>query len=224
MKIEGRKGGNIDLEEKFLSAITRQPKRRSGIHVTALREECMKMSYLYHVKESPDFKPNKKNLLTFWIGRELHKTPILAQNELILDWNGILGSCDDYENGVLVDKKTCTSIPSQAKDQDARQVEYYALMLKKRGKIVNRVYILYIDINNKDFVFHRVKVRPYDEIEAEMISKRDILQKAKETGVIPPRTLNWKCKYCYHRFECLNEKELENLEYREIDYELNREK
>jgi len=86
MKIEGRKGGNIDLEEKFLSAITRQPKRRSGIHVTALREECMKMSYLYHVKESPDFKPNKKNLLTFWIGRELHKTPILAQNELILDW------------------------------------------------------------------------------------------------------------------------------------------
>lgn len=200
MKITGRKSGNPNIIELFYKAVTKEQSHHSGIHVSSLSYECLRRAYYSQIYGEGLF--SAKTLMTFWIGRELHKTQILAHHELSVDWNGIIGTCDEYENGLLLDKKTCTMIPTYVSPHHAKQVEYYALMLSKQYKIVNQAYILYIDVANKKVKALKVKLRQLSIIEDELTRKRDMLKNSIESKTPPSRHINWLCDHCAFASKC----------------------
>lgn len=95
IEINGRQVKPIEesILEKLYESISRETVSREGeIHVSSLCYPCIRKSY-YTIKHGRDFY-NLKTLITFWIGRQLHKTQILSGSELPLKWNGIIGSAD----------------------------------------------------------------------------------------------------------------------------------
>lgn len=196
MKITGRQVKPIEesIIEKLLMSISRDTISRIGeVHVSSLCYVCMRQSF-YSMKHGSFF--NLKTLLTFWIGRKLHETPILSENEISLNWHGIIGACDDYEDGLLVEKKTCTQIPRYPMSHHVRQAEYYSVMLKHHNKPVKKACIIYIDIANKELKVYKAKLRPDDIIEKEMLHKKQLLDKAVESGKPPERKIGWQCQFC----------------------------
>ena len=196
MKVNGRAVKSIEesIVEKLLVSISRDTISRIGeVHVSSLCYDCMRQSF-YSMKHGSFF--NKKTLLTFWMGRKIHETPILSENEISLNWQGIIGSCDDYEDGLLLEKKTCTQIPSRAMSHHVRQAEYYSVMLTHQNKPVRKACILYIDIANKELKVYKARLRDNAIIEKEMLHKKQILDQAIKSDKPPPRKLGWQCNYC----------------------------
>ena len=199
--------------EKFYEAIQDEQEPRTGIHVSSLCYSCLRRGY-YSLVHGDYF--DRKNLLTFWIGRMLHKTKVLAEQEIKLEWERIKGSCDDYENGWLIDKKTCTVIPERANLHHITQLEYYAVMLEAIGQPVNHGWIIYIDISNKRVAEQYASLRKgREKIKTEMREKRDILEKALATKTPPERNIDWLCDYCSFSSICFS-KPLKDLNLRDF--------
>jgi len=190
--------------EKIAKSMNKNSGKRNGIHVSSISYDCMRKAY-YSIKYGNRF--NLNTLMTFWIGQQVHKTPILAENEIPLEWERIRGSCDDYENGILLEKKTCTVIPSKPREQHVKQAEYYSVMLEEQGKPVKKIYILYIDINNKKIKVFEAKRRDSKTIKKEMLEKRDAIEKAMREGKPPERNISWLCSYCNHSNICFRSRD-----------------
>lgn len=196
-----------NILERFYKAIAKEQTHHKGIHVSSLSYDCIRRAYYSQIYGEGLF--SSKTLLTFWIGRELHKTQLLEHHELSVDWDGIIGTCDDYENGLLLDKKTCTMIPTFISTHHIKQVEYYALMLSKQGKHVSQAHILYIDIANKKVKHFRVKMRPMNMIEEELVRKRDTLKTCLKSQVPPPRRIEWLCEHCVFASKCFGTEDID---------------
>lgn len=197
MKVNGRPVKPVEesIVEKLLESISRDTQNREGeIHVSSICYPCIRKSY-YSLKHGQDFF-NMKTLLTFWIGRQLHETPILSENEIPLNFHGIIGSADEYESGLLLEKKTCTQIPRYPLSHHIRQAEYYSVMLKHQNKPVKKACILYIDIANKELKAFRIKMRDEDRVEKEMLKKKQLLEQSLESNNPPPRSIGWLCSWC----------------------------
>ena len=136
----------MEILERFYEAINRDNEPHEGIHVSSLCYDCLRRAYFTQLHGDGFF--DMKTLVTFWIGRQIHETPILKEHEVPLEWNGIIGTCDDYEDGVLLEKKTCRAIPKQVYSHHIKQAEFYSLMLEKAGKPVKEAHIVYIDVAN----------------------------------------------------------------------------
>ena len=131
-----------EILEKFNKTMNWDQGERKSIHVSALVYDCLRRGY-YDLKHGQSF--DLSTLMTFWIGRKLHETPILKENEIALEYMGVKGSCDEYEDGTLVEKKTCKMLPRSPNDHHKRQVEYYAMMLGEQGKPVKEACSLDLD-------------------------------------------------------------------------------
>jgi len=193
----------MNVLERFFEAITREEFNREGIHVTALVHDCLRKCF-YSQTMGNYF--NLKTLITFWIGKQLHKTPILKQNEVPLKWEGIFGTVDDYEDGVLVEKKTCNTKYNNPLDHHKKQVEYYSVMLRKNDLPFKEGHIVYINLVDKEVTEFEVSVRDIKKIQEEMIIKKEIINKAIETGEPPKRHITWLCNYCEFANICFGSK------------------
>lgn len=206
IEVAGRpsKPFKINIYERFYNAIANaSPFRDDGkLHVSELTHPCMR--HAYYDRISVDHSHNIKTMLTFWIGHKLHETPVFEHHEQGLEWEGIIGSCDEYENGNLLEKKTCTKLPDNPYEEHVLQSEYYAFLLHKVGKPVNFIHILYIDIMSKEISPFTIRFRPFAKIEAELVHKRDTLRKAIDTGTLPSRYLSKKCEFCTHASKCFS--------------------
>lgn len=206
MDVKGRSVKPVEeiVIEKLLQSINRSTVSREGeIHVSSLCYPCIRRSF-YIIRHGQDFF-NTKTLLTFWIGRELHKTPILSGNEISLEWEGIKGTCDEFENGLLIEKKTCTQIPNYPSSQHITQAEYYSVLLKHAKKPVSKACILYIDIMNKRLKAFPVKLRSTQLVEQEMLNKKLALEESIKTSQPPPRKISWLCDHCTFASECFRD-------------------
>lgn len=117
---------------------------------------------------------------------------------------------------VIVDYKTRHSKGYDIKaprKENVRQVEIYALMLHRCKNIAARWgAVAYLDTSEK---LEKVRVfafpiRPLEEIRKEMATKYEFLEHAKDTGVLPPRTVEtWMCDgYCPYQERCFREEEI----------------
>lgn len=196
----------MDIKEEMLKAIAREETEMpEGIHVTSLVYDCMRRGYYDNTHEESFF--DLKTLLTFWIGRAVHKTPILSNHEMTLKWGGIVGTLDEFQDGIIIDKKTTTYMPKSPNAHHARQIEYYAVLLWKNGLVFKEGYLVYIDINNKDIEVFPVKTRPLPIVEAEMMKKKTLLEEAIKNNIPPKREIGWICNYCSYASICFKEKE-----------------
>ena len=184
----------MNIEEKVIEAMNaKEPFEGKGIGVTNLVYDCLRRAY--YTRTLGEFY-DLHTLILFWTGRKLHETQILKEHELVLEWEGIVGIVDEYENGTLLEKKTCVSLPRTPNDHHVKQVEYYKVLLEKHGKPVNEAYLLYIDINNKEIRTFKVNMRPSNIIEKEMLERKEKLEKALKEGKPPERKVGWLCNYC----------------------------
>jgi len=134
-----RKVAEYDKEER--------EKRRGELHLTDLTAECMRQ--VWFEKHSP-LPEDPDNLLRMWSGSMMHQMPLLKEHELELELEGVKTKVDEYEDGILIEKKFVTFIP---KTQDElkkyyshyiKQVEYEALMLVANGREVRKAYLLFV--------------------------------------------------------------------------------
>lgn len=188
------------ITEKLMKAINKGNHTLKGIHVSALSYDCIRKAY-YTQKYGESFF-DMNTMLTFWIGRQIHETQILKEHEVELSVNGIVGSADEYQEGLLLEKKTCKQIPTTPYLHHKKQAEYYAVLLQMSGKPVNKVALLYIDICNKKLKVFTVKPRTFAVIKQEMFWKKEQLEKAIKNKIPPPRNTGWLCSYCSFCARC----------------------
>lgn len=194
----------MDIKEELFKAIVReQEKMPEGIHVTSLVYDCLRRGYYENKFEEGFF--DIKTLITFWIGRAVHKTPIFSNHEMTLRWEGIVGTLDEYQDGIVIDKKTTTYLPKQANAHHIKQVEYYAWLLWKNGYPFKEGYLVYIDINEKDIVVFPVFIKDLITIENEILKKKKVLDEAMKNNIPPQRNIGWLCKYCNFASICFKE-------------------
>lgn len=146
-------------------------------------------------------------LLRTWVGRKLHETQVLEMSEVELEWEGIKGRIDEYEKGILVEKKFTWSPPSGgARDHHQQQVQFYRVLLEENGYPVEGAFIVYFDLQGgaRPRVY-QVPLRRMDEVKAVMRARRDELLPHLSGNDPPPERPGWWCKYCPFVFLCHSE-------------------
>lgn len=188
------------ITEKLMKAIGKGNHTLKGIHVSALSYDCIRKAY-YTQKFGESFY-DMNTMLTFWIGRQIHETQILKEHEVELNVNGIVGSADEYQDGLLLEKKTCKIIPKTPYLHHKKQAEYYSMLLQMSGKPVNKIALLYIDICDKKIKVFTFKPRKSSVIKQEMYWKKEQLEKALKNNKPPARSMGWLCSYCSFCAKC----------------------
>lgn len=195
----------MNIEEKFFEGIAYDIRESDNkFHVSLLCYDCMRN--LYYRKTLGEFM-DANGMMTVWIGKQLHLTPILKSNELRLEWTTpsgavISGTLDDYEDGIIIEKKTTGWKVERPKDYNVRQLEYQALLLSKHNMPFTEGHLLYIDIGKKDLIPFQINIRELAEIEAEVLEKVRILEEAFKNKIAPPRVTGWLCSYCVYASRC----------------------
>lgn len=202
------------LEKLYNSLKGNTAERKQGIHVSDLVYKCPRRAYYNHMMPP---SMDLKGAIRVWTGIELHKTPLMEHSELTLEWNGIVGTIDEYENGFLMDKKTTRSVPTYynrsrkekvvtLRDHHKLQLEYYKVLLEENNYPVTEGGILYIDVNEAEVWFGRANfTRSNEEIKKEMISRKNAIELFLNARKLPPynNETRWMCMgYCPFQQQC----------------------
>jgi hypothetical protein len=96
-----------DVEKLFIKRIVERrkaeaEKRRGEIHLTDLTSDCLRRVWYEKHDPLPDDAPD---LIRMWQGEVMHQMPLLKEHELELEYKGVKTRVDEYEDGVLVEKK-----------------------------------------------------------------------------------------------------------------------
>lgn len=208
----------MNIDEKILLSMMKEHQHPFGkLSVTAMCFPCNRAA-VYSLIIPPEQRGfSFSGLMRTWLGIMAHKTSILNKEmEMPVEWEGIAGIVDEYDpdEKILLDKKITAWIPKEgARLHHIRQVEYYAVLLKKNNKPVEKAYVAYIDPHKNKIKTHTVKIRPLPEIEREMLDKRDYIMESVRNGILPPRNvvpweeegLNLVCEYCSYISRCMRE-------------------
>jgi CRISPR/Cas system-associated exonuclease Cas4 (RecB family) len=196
-----------DITARFYHAVYKSvmEDRSKEIHVSDILYECLRRAW-YSKHLPPRF--TRDTAMIFWIGDQLHLTPISKTHELSLSWYGIHGTIDEYIDGFIIDKKSCRSLPKYPYSNHVKQVEYYSALMENNGYEVQGGFMLYIFVGTKDekpkAKVLRVQLREPRVIESEMMHQTDQLSRALEDEAIPPRVIGWSCDYCDWNAECFS--------------------
>ena len=192
--------------------------RKNELHLTDLVSPCpRKLWFEKHidVPEDPDA------LLRLWWGKVAHEMPLLKHHELKLEYNGVLTSIDEYEDGVLIEKKTADFVPNTSAELQRyyshyiEQLNLEALLLNMNGYEVKQGFLLFIKFGAQE-ERGRKPVKAFDltslidlDRTAQTFDEKVSMYKAllsKDSP--PPRPANfaffdYPCSYCKFRGWCL---------------------
>ena len=193
------------LREMFYKGIIRylqeEPPRKNEIHVTDLAEVCLRKTYFSKVYPIPI---SMKQALIFAIGRKIHEISMFPNgHEIELEYEGIKGRVDEYADGILIDKKTTRQIPKQVPQHIINQLRYYRVLLERNGYEVKQAYVLYINVSDLSVKFFPINISaPIEVVEKELLTKKQILEKALKEKVPPPRIVGEWCQDCPYASIC----------------------
>lgn len=210
MDIEGM------IEEQTIKALTNviEGDRRDGIHISDLKYDCLRLGYYNKIYQR---RYDKRGLLRMAYGTLIHEFKLAdnSQHERPLDkdldeegWNGIIGTPDEFWEGIVVDKKTTTSVPDKSVRQHHKtQVLYYSAILDDLGYSPIGGAIVYIDLATPDIV---VRAFPLGKIDfeatrEEILEKKTELEMCLEVGEPPKRRPSFLCNYCDYIRQCYYE-------------------
>lgn len=182
-----------DLELKFNQGLFEEHEPSGKISVSSIQYPCLRKAY--YTKKYGDYF-NIETAYTFWLGKAIHRMEFLKAGEIELEWNGIIGIIDEFEDGTIVEKKTCNELPRSPNDHHKIQLEYYYILALKNKMVVNDLWLLYMEKKYPAHRFFQVKPRKPEVIEEEMIARKEILEKALAGKGVPKRHLSWLCRYC----------------------------
>lgn len=194
----------MEWEERFYCIVFDDlMEEREGIHVSHLVYPCLRRAY-YDITTDTSF--DLEGGMRMWIGKQIHKLPVSKHHELSLEWEDIRGTIDEYENGFFMDKKTTRNIPKRyPRSHHVKQVEMYRVLLEKNGYPVKEASILYIDVDSTRVKEYKVKLkRDIEQVELEMLRKKEIIETALFSRQPPNRHIDWLCRYCNHSSRCFH--------------------
>lgn len=209
-----------EIEELCVEMIASEEHTPSGlISVSSLIYNCLRKAY--YDKTIGQFY-DRQTLITFWVGKQIHNSQLLSENELEVKYEGIVGRIDDYDkkNGLLVDKKTCEMFPGKygVNDHYKKQLEYYYWLLAQNKLPVRQLYLLFIKVNKpKGIKAVEVFPRKLQDIGKEILEKKGILEKALSEKIPPPRKPSWLCSYCQFASICYNKNNEKTKEKRKTN-------
>jgi len=193
---------------RLLQAITRDLEEAKPplekINVTDLVFPCLRHAF-YSKKFFEEKRGRLPDLLGMWIGVKLHETRIFGSHEIELEYNGIFGRVDGYEDEILLELKTTRAIPPEPYPHHVKQVEYYRVLLEKSGRPVKFAVILYVNVNDLTTkVFPILFDRSVEEVEEELIKRKKELEEALQKDIPPPPIPDepWACDYCRFAYLC----------------------
>ena len=186
----------------FNAMLDEKDRDKTVFYVTEICYDCLRYAY-YNITEGRRY--GMKDLITTFVGKAVHLIPILEKNELEVSYKCVRGRVDDYENGILLEKKTCRKIPDKPLEHHIRQVEYYKVLLEESGYPVDKIFIAYLDVANNKLEVFEVKPRNTEEIKREIDEKIGELMKAVALGKPPERKFSWLCSYCPFFDKCVRE-------------------
>lgn len=205
------------FEKLYTTLGANTAQRAPGVHVSDLVYPCARRGY-YNALLPPTL--DMKGSIYVWIGIELHKLKLLEHSELSLEWNGISGTVDEYENGIYIDIKTTRNPPTYynrsrkekvvtIRAHHLTQLEYYRVLLEENEYPVDVAGILYIDVNEAKLFpgMAKIHARELDTIKEEMMGRQAPLELYLNTRTLPPRDTSvwWMCSggYCPHFGTCM---------------------
>ena len=187
------------IEELAMEMMLSESHTPSGkISVSSLIYPCLRKAY--YTKTIGSFF-DKNTAITFWVGKQIHNSRLLSDNELEVEHEGILGIVDDYDKktGILIDKKTCDMFPGKygVNDHYKKQLEYYYWLLTQNKYPVKQLYLLFIKVSKpKGIKAVEILPRTLHTINKEILEKKEVLEKALKEKIPPPRKPSWLCGYC----------------------------
>ncbi|MHA1333246.1 MAG: PD-(D/E)XK nuclease family protein [Candidatus Odinarchaeia archaeon] len=221
--IEDRGDIAAGVKEKALVAFTNtlidwdEAKSRAGeIHASDLLSPCMRLSY-YSKMLPPLFDLN--SIMRMLIGKLFHAIPILKHHEYSIVWEGIHFTIDEYEDGILIEKKTTSKIKRSWSSRSeefgkvipypnhVEQLKFYKAALEETGHRVYQAVILYLERPTGEVEVAPVEIPRYDieQIKEELKAKKELLETCLKENKLPPRTVCWKCnKYCGYSSLCFS--------------------
>ncbi|MEX0569364.1 MAG: Dna2/Cas4 domain-containing protein [Candidatus Njordarchaeota archaeon] len=174
------------------------------INVTDLTFPCLRHAY-FAKKLYPEQRARFPEIVAMWIGTKLHETKIFERNEVEVEFQGVYGRVDGYEEEVILELKTTRNIPAKPYPHHVKQVSYYRVLLERNGYPVKFAVILYVNVNSLETKSYIVLFdRSLEDIEKELIERKNMLEKAlKENKIPPPRPEeSWACDYCSFAYMC----------------------
>ncbi|MHA1286218.1 MAG: CRISPR-associated protein Cas4 [Candidatus Thorarchaeota archaeon] len=202
--------------ERFYCAVFKDLKsERKGIHISHLIYDCLRRAY-YDLTTDVPF--DLDGGMRMWIGKQIHKLSISDNSELTLEWEGITGSVDEYQDGHFCDLKTTRNVPRSSRPHHVKQLEMYRVLLEKNGYEVKDASMVYINVDTTEVVEFPVKFkRNIETVEKEMLEKKSKLETALERGWLPERHLSWLCRYCNYSSRCFVEEKLQDPKKMEVE-------
>jgi len=188
-----------DLEIRFNEGLFDEHTPSGKISVSSIIYPCLRKAY-FEKKFGQFF--DISTAYKFWLGKAIHKMDFLKEGEVELEWEGILGRMDEYEEEVLVEKKTCNELPRSPNDHHKTQLEYYYVLCLRNKKPVEKLFILYLEKKYPAWKFFEVFPRKVEVIEREMLERKTILEEALKSDKMPERSPSWLCKYCQFCPKC----------------------
>ncbi len=196
------------VKTKLLHAITRELEKAKPplekINVTDLTFPCLRYAY-YSKKFYRERRGRLPELLAMWIGIKLHETSIFKHSELELEYKGVYGRVDEYEDEIILEIKTTRNIPPKPYPHHVKQVSYYRVLLERNGYPAKLAVILYINVHTLETKAYTILFeQPLEELEREMLERKQKLEKALAENRIPPPTPEepWACDYCVYAYLC----------------------
>jgi hypothetical protein len=181
------------------------PQTQKGkVHVTEIANDCLAQSFFN--RKYPERPYNIEDMMKSFCGKALHAIPMTAKHELRLEWEGIIANLDEYENGVIFDKKfqwvefERTKISKRHKLQG----EYYKVEVIKNGLPFKNVFIVYFLVMKPSMLprTFKIETRKTDIIANEMLCRRDALLTAFASDVPPRPSPSWLCSTCRYLGLC----------------------
>ena len=194
--------------------------RRNEIHVTDLTDTCLRR--VWYEKRDP-WPEGVEAVFRMAEGKLLHKLQLLAQSELEIEWGGVKGRIDEYENGILIEKKFVDFVPNNIAEVQRyyshyiEQVAFYAYMLTQSGREFKQAFLLFVKRGEQSErgrrplrAFDITNLINLDKVENEFGERREALAEILKADVPPeiPATFSafdYPCSYCKYASRCYSD-------------------
>lgn len=193
------------------------PSRRNELHLTDLISPCMRKVWFEKKAPLPD---EPEAVLRLWRGKIAHSMPLAENHELKLEYDGVKTSIDEYQDGVIIEKKTAEFIPNTLAELQKyfshylEQISLEALFLINNGHEVKQAFLLFIKDGQQDEK-GRKPLKAFDVTQLIDIEKTEKMFQERKTLLAaflqhdepPERPANFSafdypCSYCKYRGRC----------------------
>lgn len=190
-----------ELTLDYMFALAKSVDKGGGIRskelfVTDLTSPCPRA--VFFAKKYP-FVYKFQDILPLVLGKLVHQIYLSERHEYPVLWEGISGRIDEIYKGMIIEKKTTSSIPPKIPPADyIRQVSYYSVMLKEQdGEDINKGAIIYIPLMPKATpVVRQFIIGDKEIIKKEMLDRKALLLEALAKDKAPARYISPHCRFC----------------------------